>query len=35
MDDYDNQKGAKPDDVRAALRGWPFFAEVAAWILGV
>ncbi|WP_281401974.1 hypothetical protein [Mesorhizobium caraganae] len=35
MDDYDNQKGAKPEDVRAALRGWAFFAILMTGIFGL
>ncbi|MEV8641489.1 hypothetical protein AB0V79_29535 [Mesorhizobium ciceri] len=35
MDEYDNQKGAKPEDVRAALNGWAFFAAATLAIFGV
>ncbi|WP_280951244.1 MULTISPECIES: hypothetical protein [unclassified Mesorhizobium] len=35
MDDYDNQKGAKPEDVRHALKGWAFFLVMMTAIFGV
>lgn len=34
-DEYDNQKGANPEDVRAALRGWAFFAVLMTGIFGL
>jgi hypothetical protein len=35
MHDDDHQNGAKPEDVRAALRGWAFFAVLMTGIFGV
>ena len=35
MNDFDNQEGAKPEDVRAALRGWAFFAVLMTCIFGL
>lgn len=34
MDDYDNQKGASPEDIRHALKGWAFFTVIMATIFG-
>lgn len=33
MNDYNDQKGAKPEDVRAALRGWAFFVVITTVVL--
>ncbi|WP_352566357.1 hypothetical protein [Mesorhizobium sp. M0103] len=35
MDDYDNQKGAEPEDVRAALKGWAWFGVLMSIVFGV
>ena len=35
MNDFDNPEGAKPEDVRAALRGWAFFAVLMTCIFGL
>jgi hypothetical protein len=35
MNEYDDQKGAKPEDVRAALKGWAFFAVITSIVFGV
>lgn len=34
MDDYDNEKGAKPEDVRASLKGWAWFIALTLGIFG-
>jgi hypothetical protein len=35
MNEHDEEKGAKPEDVRAALKGWAFFTAVTVLIFGV
>ncbi|WP_352808707.1 hypothetical protein [Mesorhizobium sp. M0909] len=35
MDDYNNQKGAEPEDVRAALKGWAWFGVLMSIVVGV
>lgn len=35
MDDFDNHEGAKPEDVRAALRGWAFFAVLMTGVFAL
>ncbi|WP_281058913.1 MULTISPECIES: hypothetical protein [unclassified Mesorhizobium] len=35
MDEHDDQKGASPEDVRHALRGWGFFFVLMTAIFGV
>lgn len=35
MSENDNQNGAKPEDVRAALKGWALFIAVTIGIFGV
>lgn len=34
MDEHDNQKSARPEDVRAALKGWALFIVVTLGIFG-
>ncbi|MDG4892678.1 hypothetical protein P9272_03625 [Mesorhizobium sp. WSM4976] len=34
MEDSDNQKGAKPEDVRHALKGWAFLPVIMTALFG-